>query len=352
MRVLFDMGHPAHVHLFKNTISILKKDGHDIKITARNKEVTQALLTAYGLEYEDRGKIFTGILNKALGMIRIDFKLFAIAKKFNPDLLIGVSNPYVAHVGMVLRKPVVIFHDTENVPMAGFYIYPFVQAILTPMYFRESLNPKKHIKIRGFKEIAYLHPKYFSPDPRVLAEIGVLPEEKFIVVRFVSWDATHDIGQQGISDKTGLVKTLEQYGRVILSSEGDVPEEMKPYLLNVPPEKMHDILSYAALYLGEGATMATEAAVLGTPSIFVSSLAGRFGNLIELEETYDLLYSFPDGNAALEKAVEILQDTKSKEIWLQKRERLLNEKIDVTAFLVWFIENFPGNMSNDGWKDV
>ena len=65
MRVLFDMGHPAHVHLFKNTIFKLKKDGHDVKITARKKEVTHALLTAYGLDYEDRGKIYTGMFKKA-----------------------------------------------------------------------------------------------------------------------------------------------------------------------------------------------------------------------------------------------------------------------------------------------
>jgi uncharacterized protein len=352
MRILFDMGHPAHVHLFKNTIKKLKEDGHDIKITARNKEVTQALLTAYGLEYEDRGKIFTGILNKSLGMIQIDLKLLRIAKKFKPDILIGVSNPYVAHVGTVLRTPVIIFHDTENVPIARLYIYPFVQAILTPMHFREPLCSKKHIKIQGLKEIAYLHPNYFSPDPHILEELGLQPGERFTIVRFVSWDATHDIGQQGISDKIGLVKTLEHFGRVILSAEGNIPSEMKPYLTKIPPEKMHDLLSYAALYVGEGATMASEAAVLGTPSIFVSSLAGRFGNLIELEETYDLLYSFTESNSALEKAVEILQNIKSKEIWMRKRERLLKDKIDVTAFLIWFIKNFPGSMSNDWRNDV
>ena len=67
MRVLFDMGHPAHVHFFKNTIKNLKRDGHQVKITARNKEVTLALLKAYGLDYENRGEIYTGMLNKAFG---------------------------------------------------------------------------------------------------------------------------------------------------------------------------------------------------------------------------------------------------------------------------------------------
>ena len=65
------------------------------------------------------------------------------------------------------------------------------------------------------------------------------------------------------------------------------------------------------------------------------------GNFIELEETYDLLYSFTDGSAALGKAIEILQDPASKEKWRSKRERLLADKIDVTAFMVWFIENYP-----------
>ena len=292
MRVLFDMGHPAHVHLFKNTIKKLIKDGHDVKITARDKEVTQSLLTAYGLEYEDRGKIFTGIFNKAFGMIQIDLKLFTIAKKFKPDILIGVSNPYVAHVGAVLRKPVIIFSDTENVTIGRLITYPFVQTILTPMYFNENIDPKKHIKIQGFKEIAYLHPNYYSPDPLVLQELGLLPNEKFIIVRFVSWGASHDIGHHGIKDKIGLVRALENYGRVLLTSEGDLPSELKPNLIKILPEKLHDLLSYAALYFGEGGTMASEAAVLGTPSIFVSSLAGRFGSLIELEETYDLLQSF------------------------------------------------------------
>ncbi len=65
------------------------------------------------------------------------------------------------------------------------------------------------------------------------------------------------------------------------------------------------------------------------------------GNFIELEETYDLLYSFTDGGAALDKAVEILQDPKSKDKWRIKRDRLLTDKIDVTEFMVWFVENYP-----------
>jgi predicted glycosyltransferase len=352
MRVLFDIGHPAHVHLFKNTIFNLKKDGHEIKITARKKEVAEALLTAYGLDYDDRGKIYSGILNKAFGMIKIDLKLFLIAKKFKPDILVGVNNPYVAHVGAVLRKPVIIFNDTENVTIARVITYPFVQVILTPMYFREHVDPKKHVKIRGMKEIAYLHPNYFSSNPHVLKELDLLPNEKFIIIRFGSWVATHDIGQHGIKDKIRFVKNLEKYGRVLLTSDGNLPEELKPYLISTPPEKFHDLLSFAALYIGEGITMASEAAVLGTPAINITSTAkGKptcelYGNFVELREKYDLVHFFASEDDALIDAQEILKNPCSRSEWQKKRHRFLADVVDVTAWLTDFIEKYPDSFIN------
>jgi len=40
MKILIDMGHPAHVYFFKNTIWELEKRGHQVKVTARDKDVT------------------------------------------------------------------------------------------------------------------------------------------------------------------------------------------------------------------------------------------------------------------------------------------------------------------------
>ena len=301
MRVLFDMGHPAHVHFFKNIINNLKRDGHEVKITARNKEVTLALLQAYGLDYENRGEIYTGMLNKAFGMFKIDLKLFQIAKKFKPDILIGVHNPYVAHVGAILRKPVIIFTDTENVKIASLLTYPFVQTILTPTYFREYIDPKKHVQIKGFKEIAYLHPKYFSPDPRVLEEIGLSPDERFIILRFISWGASHDTDLHGIEKgaEKDLIRKLSPYGKIFITSEKPLDGELEQYRLNVPPEKIHSLLYYAQLYIGEGGTMATESAILGTPAIHIESASegqatGEIcGNFLELRDKYGLLFFYP-----------------------------------------------------------
>lgn len=343
------MGHPAHVHFFKNTIYNLKKDGHEVKITARNKEVTLALLKAYGLDYENRGEIYTGMLNKALGMIKIDLKVLQIARKFRPDILIGVHNPYVAHVGTVLRKPVIIFTDTENVKIASLLTYPFVNTIITPRFFQESIDPKKHVKIQGIKEIAYLHPTYFTPDPHVLDEVGLFPGEKFIIMRFISWGASHDTDLHGIGKgaEKELIRKLSHYGKIFITSEKPLDGELEQYRLQVPPEKIHSLLSYAQLYIGEGGTMAVEAGILGTPAIHIESTSTgqatgeSCGNFCELRDKYDLIFFYPTEEMALQKAVEILENPNSKKEWQEKQKKLWSEVIDVTSWLTDFIERYP-----------
>ena len=349
MRVLFDMGHPAHVHFFKNTINNLQRDGHEVKITARNKEVTLALLKAYGLDYENRGEIYTGMLNKAFGMIKIDLKMLQIARKFRPDILVGVHNPYVAHVGTLLRKPVIIFTDTENVRVASLLTYPFVNAIITPRYFREKIDPEKHVRIRGIKEIAYLHPNYFSPDPEVLEELGLQPGEKFIIMRFISWGASHDTDLHGIpkGGEKELIEQLSRYGKIFITSEKPLDGDLEQYRLQVSPEKIHSLLSYALLYIGEGGTMAVEAGILGTPAIHIeSNSAGQAtgetcGNFLELRDTYGLIFFYPTQDMALKKAREILKNPHVKEEWHEKQKKLWSDVTDVTTWLTGFIEDYP-----------
>ena len=340
MKVLFNLGHPAHVHLFKNIIWNLETMDHEVKILTRNKDIIKYLLDAYAFKYDIISTEGKGLLGLGKELLIQDFQLFKIAKNYMPDIMLGVLDPPIAHVGKVLSIPSINITDTEHAKLANMLTLPYSSAILTPSCYHNKIGPKQ-VCYNGYHELAYLHPNYFTPDLAVLTELGLAKGDPFIIVRFVSWQASHDVGQHGIRDKVGLVKALEQYGRVLITSEGALPPELQPYQIRVSAEKLHDLLYYAALHVGEGGTTASEAAVLGTPSIYVSSLVGTMGNFIELEETYDLLYSFTDDNTALGKAIEILQNPASKEEWRTKRERLLEDKIDVTAFMVWFIENFP-----------
>ncbi len=347
MRVLFDIGHPAHVHFFRNAIKKLESSGHEVKITARNKEVALTLLNLYGLKYEDLGKNHTGLLKKAWGMLTIDYKLLKIAREFKPDILIGVHNPYVAQIAKLTGKKCIIFTDTENVKIASALSYPFADTICTPACFKETLDLKKHVKYNGFKEIAYLHPKYFRPDPSVLELLNLSKSDKFIILRLISWNANHDIGLKGIKKEEEFIKELEKYGHVFMSSERMIDKKLEKYKLKIPPEKLHSLLSFAHLYIGEGGTTAVEAAILGTPAIHIEAdsngrATGEYtGNFLELRDKFNLMYFYPDQNSALEKAREILGDDKSKSEWRHRRELLLENKIDVTAWMMDFIEGYP-----------
>ncbi len=120
-------------------------------------------------------------------------------------------------------------------------------------------------------ELAYLHPNYFSPDLSVLELLGVKKGEKYAILRFVKWNANHDLGHTGITpeNKIKAVQEFAKHARVFISSESELPEELESFKRKIPPEKMYDALAFSALLYGESATMASECAVLGTPAIYL-----------------------------------------------------------------------------------
>ncbi|AKB62440.1 DUF354 domain-containing protein [Methanosarcina mazei] len=339
MRVMVWVGHPKHVHFWKNIVRGLISHGHEVKILAVEKDATIYLLNSFGLEYEILGKNYENLTKKIYGLIQNDIKAFKVAKKFKPDILVsGIS---LSHISKLIGKPCIFLSDTEHAHLANWLAFPFSDLICTPSCYKMEINPKKQIKYNSYEELAYLHPNYFRPDSTVLSDLGLRVDENFIVLRFVSWNASHDIGQKGIDteSKRECISKLEQYGRVFISSESKIENQFEKYSLNITPEKMHSLLSYAKLYLGESGAMSTEAALLGTPSIYVSSLAGKMGNMEELEEKYGLLHSFTDPKNAIECAINLLENKSVKKEWKNKKEKLLSEKIDITKFMIELIEN-------------
>jgi predicted glycosyltransferase len=179
-----------------------------------------------------------------------------------------------------------------------------------------------------------LHPARFTPDSRVLEEIGIKPGEIFFVLRFVSWNAGHDMGQKGLSlsGKRRLVHLLERHGRVLITSEGDLPDELARYRASISPGMIHHLLGFAHMYVGEGGTMATESAILGTPAVLINPL--RAGNFDELRDKYQLLQQFDNIDQAY-PTIETLVNTRDlKERWSGRREILLRDKMDASAFII------------------
>ena len=344
MRVIFELGHPAHVHLFKYTIWDLEKKGHEIKIAVREKEgMVSPLLEKYGFVYEMMRPNVQGMPRKAVTMIKNDLVLLKIARRFEPDIFVSVASPFSAHVSTVLGKPHICLTDTENAGLQLKLMVPFTRSILTPDCFLKQFPAKKHIRYPGYHELAYLHPNRFKPDPSVLDGMGIKKGEKYAVLRFGAFNASHDIGIKGFNkeDKKTLVRELSKYARVFVSSEEPLGDYFKKYESKIPIYKFHHALYYASLSLSDTGTMATEASILGTPAILMHPNALKLGNYRDLQNYgLTLVYTNPE-REILTTAINILKDDKYKKIWKQRKKKLISEKIDVTSFLIWFIENYP-----------
>lgn len=342
-RILIDIGHPAHVHLFRNFAQQLIKDGYEILFTCRDREFVIDLLKHYKFNYISFGKNYESLAGKSLGLIKFDMKQLLTSLKFKPDIFLSHSSMYAAHASFFLRKPHVSFEDTFNFEQIRLY-EPFTEVILTSDY-EHPLKSKKVIKYAGYHELAYLHPTYFIPNKSILSELGLNENEKYVILRFVSWTATHDIGHKGISfeNKLKAVREFEKYARVFISSESELPLELKKYKIKLSPHKIHDALAFSQLLFGESSTMAEECAMLGVPSCFIDKHKRVYTQ--QLETKYKLLYNFSlsseDQNNAIAKSLELLTTPNIQEEWQRRRQKMLSEKIDVTAFTVWFIKNYP-----------
>lgn len=342
MKILIDVIHPAHVHFFKNAIKIWKEKGYGVIITAREKEMATHLLEKYELEYQLLSTMKKGILGLGRELLQHEWAVYRILKKEKPDVCTALGGPFIVHACKLSGIPSIVFYDTEFARLQNSITYPFADVICTPACYRDDLR-KKQIRYNGYHELAYLHPNRFTPDAKVLDSIGLKEGDTFFIIRFVGWGAAHDIGESGLtlSTKIRIVRELERYGKVFISSEGELPADLKKYRSIIAPEKIHHVMAFATMLVGESATMASESAMLGVPSLFIST-TGR-GYTDEQEKKYGLVFNFRDTqqNEAFEKMVELLHTHNLKQVWMEKRDKMLQEKIDVTDFIVKFVETFP-----------
>jgi uncharacterized protein len=338
MNILIDVSHPAHVHFFKHAIRIWQARGHRIQITARDKDVALQLLQDYQLPYQSLSEKGSGYFGLAFELIQHESRLIKVARKFQADVILDIGGTFIVHAGKLLGIDTVVFSDTEHAKLSNFITFPFATYICTPDSYKDDLG-KKHIKYPGYQELAYLHPHHFTPEPAKLPLAGLEENEPYFVLRFVSWGASHDFGQKGMrnDDKIELVKGLADFGKVLITSEGSLPEELEPYKIKVSPMHIHDLLFYASMYIGEGATMATESAILGTPSVYINPLGS--GNLDEIIQKYQLIYHYPDGQFAIDAVLGLAKTEGLKPLHKTRQKLMLEDKVDVTNWMVDFVES-------------
>lgn len=341
MKVLIFTNTPAHVHLYRNVVSALVSQGHDVRVLAREDECSIALLEWYDLPFERYGRLDAGktwLGTQLPGHFR---RIFRAARRFDPDLVFGIG-PYAAFAGVVTGAPTVLVLDSE--PTLDHVLpRPFVRAILTPAAFTKHLGDK-HFVFDGFKECAYLHPDVYRPQVDVRAELGLEDDEEFALVRLNSFVGHHDVGKRGFGSdhRRRLIETLAADVTVLVSDEGNrtdftsLPAE--PYSLH--PALIHDALRQAELLVADTQTMVTEAALLGTPAVRSNSFVGDddMGNFVALERA-GLIFNVSEFDQVLERARSLLRTDGVGEEWERKRTEYLSSKVNLTELLLDVVAN-------------
>lgn len=350
MRILIDIAHPGHVHLFKNLYFELKSI-HKIWVTVKDIPIAIQLLEHYNIPYQKLGTKKDHILAKAYSQLHYNYLIYRLVRKNNIEIGIG-SSLALAHVSAISSMNSIILDDDDDhvQPLFVKFGHPFADYLVSPASLIGKRKKKNTIFYNGFHELAYLSPNRFVPDARVLKELNIDISEKFFVLRFNRFMAHHDIGHRGISleQKLRIISFLKKHGRIFITSEGDLEPELMDYQLKINPEKIHSLLAFSQMFIGDSQTMTSEAAVLGVPSVKCNSFAGKLSVPNELEDTYALCYAFQPRrfDEFLDKIKDLLELNGRNEEWKKRRLKMLKDKIDLSDFLIWMISNYPESVTS------
>jgi predicted glycosyltransferase len=351
MRVLFQLGHPAHFHLFKLTVRNLINSGHKVDILIKKKDILEKLLIDSNLPFHNI--LPTGRKNSkigiAVGQLKQDLGLIRFCLKNKPDIMVGTSVA-ISHAGKLLNIPSINVNedDAEAVPLYAKLTYPWATTIVAPFVCSTSKWKAKTINYNGYHELAYLHPNHFKPDIDI-AKKYVDTKIPFFIIRFSNLTAHHDTGVEGINTEMAarLIEMLKPYGNIIITSEKQIDEKLEQYRKPVDVLDMHHLMAFAKIFIGDSQTMAAESGVLGVPFLRFNDFVGRIGYLSEMEDKYKLGFGIKpkDANKLFDTVNELLQTENLKELYQERRKQMLSEKIDTARFLTWFISNYPDSLS-------
>lgn len=340
MRILIDINHPKNVHIFKNLAKhFLNQDQYEVQITCMSKDLTVDLLNEYKLPFKVVGRHRTSVFGKLLNLLVYTVKIIITITKYKPDVCISQGSVYLAIACKLTNTSDISLHDTDNAGLNNLISLNFSKFILTSKYFNVKVPPKKHIQFNGILENAYLHPNYIS-------EFQSDSLRNVIYIRFVSWGATHDYGHQGLSqeEKIIVVKTLNKYGEVVISSEGKLPQELNQYKSTIKPSLIHSYMAKVKLFIGESATMAAECALLGIHSIYIDNVGRSYTDFLGKE--FDLVRTYSEDSSSVKQALSKAEEILCKDnisYFLNKKQKYFNHTIDLTKLLIFILEDFPNN---------
>jgi len=342
VKILIDLLHPKHVHFFRPLVRRWQDRGHVVKITTRDKDITHPLLDLFNVPYVCLSKQKKG-LGLAPELLKRWLKFTMLLRDFRPDIVLSISGITTSLPSRLLGIPNIALTDTETAELSNRIAFPFADRVLTPQWFTRDFG-KTHYRYRSFHEWSYLHPKEFSPDPELVRQEGINPDEPYSVVRFVRWAAVHDQGEKGFSaqDALRLIRQLSSTMKVVLTSETPPPAALREFEVNVRVDRMHHVMAFSRLVVGESPSMCAEAALMCVPSVLASSWAGKCGNMKILADHFGLMKVYERGSDAVGAAIALANALPSREEMRQQREKLIKDLEDIHEVIEAHIRSLTG----------
>lgn len=352
MKILFFLVHPAKFHFHRVQINELISRGHDVDIIITKKDILEELVQEEGWEYTNifpEGRKIPGLhvyLAALISLLRTVYRLLKYTNGKKYDLFVGDLLTIVGRL-----KGVSALYPTDDVlvqvPEQAVFLATTNQIIAPQITELGKYNSKK-IGYKGYKALAHLHPNYFTPDKsRIFKRLRT--GKDFFLIRCVKFGATHDIDKSGITNEilTKLVSILKTHGEIFITSERELPEELEKYRIKIRKKDISHYLYYAKMFIGDSTTMCSEAAVLGTPSVEFDDYFEEIEQMQELQDKYGLTFGMEisEPKKMFEKVEELLNTPNLNEEFQERRQKLLSDTVDVSAYLVWLYENYPESIS-------
>jgi len=267
MRIIVDLVHPADVNFYKNAIKIIQSRGDEIILTVRSRGILVSILEReLNIPINIIGRHYPSLITKVFGTLKRDIDLLSFMINTKADISTSFS-PHPCRASKLLGLPSIIFDDD--------YIYRLTfnlqKLFATRLIIPDLIPAYGHniFKYSGFKELAYLHPKYFNGNINTLDEYG-LKKQEYIFIREIA-GVSLDY-KNAVTDLVRITEELAREGlKIVLSLEDKSRKRLfcnDCIILEEPVGDIYSLLKYSALTISGGDTMAREATLLGTPSIY------------------------------------------------------------------------------------
>jgi uncharacterized protein len=286
VRIWVDLTNSPHVLVMRPLIAVMREDGHEVEVTARDFAQTLELCRRFEISHtaigHHRG---SRIASKGLGLVSRSLALARWAGGRRFDLAMGHGSNDISVAAALLRIPSATAFDYEWARVQHQVNCRLARAVVVP----EAIPPERLFgygakgKIRpyaGLKEEYYLSD--FEPDTAVVAELGLSADRPLVVVRTPPEVSLYHRFETPLFPRILQRLAQGETQTVVLPRTPKQRQEIARLGDFVIPREAVDAQSLVALadpVVSAGGTMNREAVALGTP-VF-TTFEGRLGAVDE-----------------------------------------------------------------------